>query len=185
MCPSEAGPHIAGTKFGDYRHCPLIRTAPRSKRGDALGGSLTLKSASAGDSGGTTMDLVEQVRGEVTRQALAGKSFARDWPLRRRAILEYLGSADQIGAERVVGLGDMLSKLFVEQTRDMAHDRDQSSVSGGGVVWDSLVNLYLNMCYAGTAVVVLRERQIPSSLQRAFRVTHGTSAIDAGVDHIA
>ena len=131
------------------------------------------------------MNLVEQVRGEVVRHSIRGATFGRDWPLRRRVILEYLGPPDHVEARRIVDLGDGLSEIFTEQTRTLVHERDQSSVSGGGVAWDTLVNVYLNMCFAGTDVVLLRERQIPGSVKRSCRVGFRTSAIDAGVDHVA
>ena len=171
---------------GDYGPCPSGRSNPSARwtrSGAARDAAEWRRQGPQPEEYG--VDLVEQVRGAVVRQSLAGTSFARDWPLRRRAILGYLGSAGELESERVIGVGDRLSQVFVDQTRAVAHDRDQSSVSGGGVVWDTLVNLYLNMCFAGTDVVVLRAKQIPSSVRRAFRVRYRTATIDAGIDHVA
>lgn len=92
--------------------------------------------------GGRVLNLSEQVRGEVLRHSLQGASFARDWALRRRAILDHLGPAKSVSPKDVLGLGSRLSDLFVQQTRTVSQDRDQASVSGGGAVWDALVNLY-------------------------------------------
>ena len=57
----------------------------------------------------------------------------------------------------VLDLGSQLSNIFAS-TREGG--REQGSLSGGGIPWESLVAWYLNLCLAGTRTVVIRENKL-------------------------
>src|SRR5690606_1770931 len=67
-------------------------------------------------------------------------------------------------------LGSKLSSIF---RLDIKGDRSQGGVSAGGNVWELLVSYYLNLSYAGTNALILRNRSfIPDSVIDALTVSH-------------
>jgi hypothetical protein len=130
------------------------------------------------------LNLIESLRSLVVKHSLLGPTFARDWTVRRRAIRDLIYSNGAIEAARLNGLGDHLSSIFMDYSADRGGARDQSSVSSGGQVWDSLVNYYLNLQLAGLPAVALSTSFIPAILRRSYSVTYRVRTIDPGLDQI-
>lgn len=113
------------------------------------------------------MKLVEAVRQKFIAHALSNKSFRKQWD-ERRALIERALTERSQGS--YFDLGGGLSDVF---RLDIRGDRSQGGVSAGGNIWELLVSYYLNLGYAGTGAIVLRNKaNIPSSVIDALTVSH-------------
>jgi len=84
---------------------------------------------------------------------------------------------------KFLDLGDGLGDIF----KSVASERSQSGVSAAGVVWESLVCWYLNLCLAGSRTVVFRQRRelMPTPFQSALRVKYNNFPSNTESDLIA
>lgn len=87
-------------------------------------------------------------------------------------------------AQGILEIGDKLSEIFQTDSRG---NRTQSGVSAAGTVWECLVCWYLNLCFWGTDVVVVRPTQEvqPPAIRDALSVNIANSATNSESDLIA
>jgi hypothetical protein len=116
------------------------------------------------------MNLVEKVRSEVVRHEL--KKVGASW-VRRRELLASTFSSSHPTQLELLNLADHLSDAF---RLDIANDRSQNSLSGGGSIWQALICHYLNICFAGTDAVALSRRFVPDCIKAALKVSYTSSA---------
>lgn len=102
-------------------------------------------------------------------------SFAADWPSRKSFLLEKLGDPKKATRQNVLALGDSLSDTFRVVGSD---DRSQGSLSSAGVVWESLVVWYLNLCLVGTEAVCLRGGKFaPDPVKYSLSIQHESTLL--------
>ncbi len=109
--------------------------------------------------------LIEQIRREVI-EGLFNTSFGVNWDIRSK----YLGGLLKATPKKkeVILLGSHLSPAF---KLSGSQNRTQGGVSSAGVVWESLVVWYLNLCLLGTKSVVIRGAPLcPSPVGDALSV---------------
>lgn len=113
--------------------------------------------------------MLEQLREHVVTDLLAQRTVASVWPTWRPELQRRLapaGAAKHV--HQLLALGGKLSDVF--QTTG-GGDRDQSSVSGGGAAWESLVCWYMNLCLVGTdAIVAKKSSDLPTCVRHATTV---------------
>lgn len=87
-------------------------------------------------------------------------------------------------SQGILEIGDSLSEIFQTDSRG---NRTQSGVSAAGTVWECLVCWYLNLCFWGTDVVVVRPNQEvqPLALRDALSVNIANCATNSESDLIA
>lgn len=110
-------------------------------------------------------NLVEQMRTEVL-SGLFSTSFANDWEIRKSFLRDNIKS--QIRKNDLIALGSLLSEAFALSGKN---DRSQGGVSSAGVVWESLIVWYLNLCLLGTNSVAIRGAPLcPTPIKDALSV---------------
>jgi len=110
-------------------------------------------------------NLLEQIRREVL-SGLFATSFANNWEVRRSFFRKNLKT--QLRKNDVIALGSLLSEAFALSGKN---DRSQGGVSSAGVVWESLIVWYLNLCLLGTNSVAVRGAPLcPSPIKDALSV---------------
>lgn len=125
--------------------------------------------------------IVEYLREQAVQKLFTTTTFnkvwASDW---QNDIRTRLSS---INANNIINLGDSLSDIF----RSTSGVRDQSSVSGGGTAWESLVCWYLNLCLINTNTVVIKSSKslIPEPIRDSLKVSYGTFISNTESDLIA
>lgn len=128
--------------------------------------------------------MIEQLREQVVTDLLAQSSVASVWPTWRAELQRRLAP---VGAQKHVhqtfALGGKLTDVF--QTTG-GGDRDQSSVSGGGAAWESLVCWYMNLCLVGTdAIVAKKASDLPTCVRYATTVMYNSVASNSEADLVA
>lgn len=105
-------------------------------------------------------------------------TFRDCWPTWKAVIHEILG--DNFDENNILNIGDRLSEIF--QTTSSG-GREQGSLSGGGVGWESLVCYYVNLCTVGSRVVAIRKMSlVPKPIQNAITVNYGNFACNTESD---
>jgi hypothetical protein len=127
-------------------------------------------------------NLAEQYRSEALRRIFNLKSFTKDWPARKAQILSTLGPPAGWTAKSVVRLGDDMRDLFRLGAPPPGSGRTQSALASAGTVWEALVTYYLNLGYAGTDAVAIRETEVPECVTDALSVWSGANRLAADVD---
>ncbi|MDW3209102.1 MAG: hypothetical protein R8N23_04500 [Reichenbachiella sp.] len=80
----------------------------------------------------------------------------------------------------LINLGDHLSEIFKSTG---GSGRAQSSLSGGGAAWESLVCWYINLCCVGSRIVAVKKMSlVPSPIQDAITVNYGNFACNTESD---
>ena len=82
-------------------------------------------------------------------------SFSKSWNVWSQEIDKYFGSEKPTGG-KIFDLGDKLADIFQSNKQP---GREQSSLSGGGVAWECLIQWYLNLIFWNTEVVVVRHKK--------------------------
>lgn len=80
----------------------------------------------------------------------------------------------------ILDLGDNLSNIF---RTTGGTGRGQSSLSGGGNAWESLVCWYINLCTVGSRTVAIKKMSlVPKPIQDAITVNYGNFACNTESD---
>lgn len=117
------------------------------------------------------MNLIEKVRGEVVRHEL--RKVGASWPKRRSRLISTFANPRHPTQSELLDLADHLSEAF---RLDIANDRSQNTLSGGGSIWQALVCHYLNICLAGTDAIALSKKFVPECIKSSLKVSYTSSA---------
>lgn len=110
-------------------------------------------------------NLVEQMRAEVL-SGLFKTSFKDNWEVRQKFLQNNLKTPTR--KNELIALGSVLSQAFSLSGKN---DRSQGGVSSAGVVWESLIVWYLNLCLLGTNSVAIRGAPLcPAPIKDALSV---------------
>ena len=95
------------------------------------------------------------------------KSLIKVWDIWEPKISSILGKKPS--GKDIFKLGDELSSVFQTYKTD---ERDQSTLSGGGVAWECLNVWYLNLLFWDTPIIVSRTNKtlVPECLRNALTV---------------
>lgn len=100
------------------------------------------------------------------------------WPVWKERINILLG--DNFNETDLLNIGDHLSEIFQSTG---SSGREQGSLSGGGVAWESLVCYYVNLCSVGSRIVAFRKMSlVPKPIQNAITVNYGNFACNTESD---
>jgi len=100
------------------------------------------------------------------------------WPVWKERINTILG--DNFNETDLLNIGDHLSEIFQSTG---SSGREQGSLSGGGVAWESLVCYYVNLCSVGSRIVAFRKMSlVPKPIQNAITVNYGNFACNTESD---
>lgn len=114
------------------------------------------------------MHQIDEFRVRTLHDLMSIDSVTQTWPMIEPFFRKHLGPNPS--PAEVHGLGDVLSLAF----RGAAvPGRSQSSVSGGGAMWERLLVWYLNLSAFGSGVLVTTSKQawVPKVLRDAVCVT--------------
>lgn len=100
------------------------------------------------------------------------------WDIWKQSINDILTT--RFNETDIINIGDHLSNIFQTTGGD---GREQGSLSGGGVAWESLVCWYINLCTIGSRVVAVRKMSlVPKPIQNAITVNYGNFACNTESD---
>lgn len=112
-----------------------------------------------------------EIQRQMAMEAIrATKIWKACWPIWEPEVLKR--SDDLSNPAKVFELGSQLREIFLLTNTGT---RDQSGVSGAGSAWECLVCWYLNLVFAGTNAVAMRQSRkvVPSALMEATTITYG------------
>lgn len=111
----------------------------------------------------------EILRKKSIEALFSANTFNNSWYTWKKEINNHLGS--NFNEIDLIDLGDKLSEIFKSTG---GAGRGQSSLSGGGAAWESLVCWYLNLCTVGSRVVAIKKMSlVPKAIQDAITVNYG------------
>lgn len=120
----------------------------------------------------------EILRKQSIESLFGADTFNTSWNLWNNKIHQILGQ--NFDENKLINLGDFLSEIF--QTTGNS-TRSQSSLSGGGAAWESLVCWYINMCCVGSRVVAIKKMSlVPKPIQHSITVNYGNFACNTESD---
>lgn len=125
--------------------------------------------------------IVEHLREQAVRKLFTTRTFNDVWINHWQQDIQ--NRLSNMSPNNIINLGDNLSDIF----RSTSQGRDQSSVSGGGTAWESLVCWYLNLCLVNTNTVVIKSSKslIPEPIRDSLKVSYGTFISNTESDLIA
>ena len=120
----------------------------------------------------------ELYRKEAVSALFTANTFRNCWPIWKSKIQEILG--DSYTEIDIINLGDHLTDIFRTTSED---GRGQSSLSGGGAAWESLVCWYINLCSIGSRTVAVKKMSlVPLPIQKSITVNYGNFACNTESD---
>jgi len=120
----------------------------------------------------------ELCRKKAVESLFSTATMRNAWAVWKPKIREILG--ENPSHSDILNLGDRLGEIF---TTTGEAGRSQSSVSGGGTAWESLVCWYINLCTAGSRIVAFRKMsEVPKPIQNAITVNYGNFACNTESD---
>lgn len=128
-----------------------------------------------------TQNIVEYIREQVITELFApDKTFTT--AMDNHWLSEIRSHIPVVSANNFYNLGDHLSEVF----KSSSSGRTQSSVSGGGAAWESLICWYLNLCLINTRTVVIKtNKQKPTIIKKAMTVKYGNIESNSENDLVA
>ena len=128
------------------------------------------------------VNLVDRLREVSVVHTLKTGSVQRIWPQWKSQIKQIIGKTPN--ATSVLDLGDNLAKIFRSTSTS---GRSQGTLKGGGVSWEGLICLYLNLCLLGsrTVVVNMNKNMVPEPIRDAITVQYGSFASNSESDLLA
>lgn len=113
-------------------------------------------------------NVIERLRQQVVKDLFSTNSMSNPWRIWKPQINELIG--DSPTPQSILDLGDHLRTIFKSTG---AEGRGQSSLSGGGTAWESLITWYVNLCCIGTRVVAIKKMgQVPIPIKDAITVNY-------------
>ena len=116
------------------------------------------------------MNLVENLREKSVTSLFQANTFRESWSNWNSEIERIL--TPQFSENELINLGDHLSEIF--KSTSGTDGRTQSTLSGGGAAWESLVCWYINLCSIGSRLVAIKKMSlVPKPIQDAITVNYG------------
>jgi hypothetical protein len=123
-------------------------------------------------------NIPEILRKQSIESLFKANTFNNSWSIWRTKVNQILGS--RYDDNKLINLGDSLSEIF-QTTGNKT--RSQSSLSGGGVAWESLVCWYINLCCVGSRIVAIKKMSlVPKPIQQSITVNYGNFACNTESD---
>lgn len=124
------------------------------------------------------MNIVEYMRKLAIENLFKTETFSKSFETWKEVISRYIEN------KNFFELGDKISEIFM-MTNDKS--RSQSSVSGAGNSWESLVCWYLNLLLIEQNTVVIKQNKglIPRAVRDAISVNYGSFVSNTEADLIA
>ena len=107
-------------------------------------------------------------------------SMSKAWPVMYSTLSSYVPQPSSLTKRNIFDLGDHLSEAFLS----VGGTRGQSDVGQAGVVWESLIVWYLNICLCGTNAVAFKGNKqfIPTTIDKALTVTYENLSLRSETD---
>jgi hypothetical protein len=128
-------------------------------------------------------NLIEYIRQKSVEKLFDMNSFTHNWnSIWRQDIATRLGQ--NFTPRDILNLGDSLGDIFRSTG---VSGRGQDEVSSAGHTWEALVCWYLNICLAGSRVVVIKQHKtiVPEPIRDALTVLYGNFPSNTETDLIA
>lgn len=128
-------------------------------------------------------NLIEYMRQKSVEKLFGMASFSHNWNnMWQQDVMARLGQ--NFTPRDILNLGDSLGDIF--RSTGVA-GRGQDEVSAAGHTWEALVCWYLNICLAGSRVVVFKQSKemIPEPLRDSMTVLYGNFPSNTEADLIA
>ena len=134
------------------------------------------------------VSIIEQLRNDAVSKLFTTPSMEKAWEKWHPFITNLIGSPPQ--ADKIFDLGDHLRDIMFsayEKIDTPTLSETQSMKSRSGVLWESLLVWYCNLCLIGTRSVVIKKSKIlvPSQFLDAITADYGTQQEDSEADLIA
>jgi hypothetical protein len=124
------------------------------------------------------MNIPETLRRQSVEGLFQTNTFNNCWSIWQPRIRTILSSNYNSGS--LIDLGDVLSEIF---QLTGGSSRSQSSLSGGGTAWESLICWYINLCCIGSRVVAIKKMSlVPKPIQDSITVNYGNFACNTESD---
>lgn len=125
-------------------------------------------------------DFIENYRKLAVKNLFSVNSFANVWPEWRKQINSKFKNRT---IDELTSLGSQLGEIF----KSTGNERNQSTVSSGGKIWENLICWYLNLCSIGSRTVIVRPVNgiLPSIIRDAITVNYGSFISNTEADIIA
>ena len=132
--------------------------------------------------------IIEQLRNDAVSKLFTGNSVQEAWKKWHPVITDLIGSPPQ--ANKIFDLGDHLRDVMFsayEKIDKPTLSQTQAMKSRSGVLWESLLTWYCNLCLIGTRSVVIKKSKslVPSQFLDAITADYGTQQEDSEADLIA
>jgi len=132
--------------------------------------------------------IIEQLRNDAVSKLFTTPSVKKAWEKWHPFITNLIGSPPQ--ADKIFDLGDHLREIMFsayEKIDTPTLSETQSMKSRSGVLWESLLAWYCNLCLIGTRSVVIKKSKslVPSQFLDAITADYGTQKEDSEADLIA
>ena len=129
--------------------------------------------------------IIEQLRNDAVSKLFTGKSVQEAWKKWHPVITDLIGSTPQ--ANKIFDLGDHLRHVMFsahEKIDKPTLSQTQAMKSRSGVLWESLLTWYCNLCLIGTRSVVIKKSKslVPSQFLDAITADYGTQQEDSEAD---
>ena len=126
------------------------------------------------------MNIIEGFRSEVMQSTMSTGSMRKTWPLLQPALSAHVRQPIDPTKRRIFDLGDHLSEAFLS----VGGARGQSDLGQAGVVWESLIVWYLNICLCGTDAVAFKgnKRFVARPIDKALTIKHHNVSLRSETD---
>ena len=134
------------------------------------------------------VNVIEQLRNDAVSKLFTTPSMKKAWEEWHPLIINLIESPPQ--ADKIFDLGDHLREIMFSSYQEIENPTQseiQSMKSTSGVLWESLLAWYCNLCLIGTRSVVIKKSKIlvPSQFLDAITADYGTQQEDSEADLIA
>ncbi len=133
-------------------------------------------------------NIIEFLREQAILNLFKTSAFKKVWPTWQSVIRDLTPNLTE---HQILTIGDNLRKVFYSTNKkdksNLSESDLQSEVSGGGVVWESLVCWYLNLCLIGRRTVVIKHTKdlLPDPVRFAITVNYNNFISNTESDLIA
>ena len=132
--------------------------------------------------------IIEQLRNDAVSKLFTTPSMVKAWEKWRPFVNKKIG--DPPDPSKIFDLGDELREIMFKSHIKISkptQSQTQGMKSRAGVLWESLLVWYCNLCMIGTRSVVIRKSKklVPSQFLDAITADYGVATDDSEADLIA